>query len=159
MNEKLDFNKHQSISHPPQDIYHLMNQSSVSKSKFNVLGDLVNHDWEAVRYFLKCQVRCGGDVSRIYKCNFCGHEFPNAQAFGGHMSSHSKTKKSLPKKTNRARKGSFNFCSRNESRLRMARGMMKDSLKESLESEESINGEIVEENGEEWFQYLNSDAE
>ncbi|KAI0502346.1 hypothetical protein KFK09_017294 [Dendrobium nobile] len=75
------------------------------------------------------------------------------------MSSHSKTKKSLPKKMNRARKGSFNFCSGNERRLRTARGMMKDSLKESLESEESMNCEIVEEAGEEWFQYLNSDAE
>ncbi|PKU77654.1 protein N-terminal asparagine amidohydrolase [Dendrobium catenatum] len=70
-----------------------------------------------------------------------------------------KTKKSLPKKANRARKGSFNFCSGNERRLRTASGMMKDSWKESLESEESMNCEIVEEAGEEWFQYLNSDPE
>ena len=58
----------------------------------NAMGDLLNHDQEAVKSFLAGTVRPGPDVTQIYKCNECSLEFPNAQAYGGHMSSHSKIK-------------------------------------------------------------------
>lgn len=131
-NEKLAFNTHVNIPYPKQDIHHIMNQSSLRNSKVSILGDLANHDWEAMTYFLRCQVRCGGDVSRVYKCNFCSHEFPNAQAFGGHMSSHSKTKKISPKKMKKAGKGSSNFACGNGKSLKMTRGMVNDSLKKII---------------------------
>ncbi|KAG0499142.1 hypothetical protein HPP92_003833 [Vanilla planifolia] len=78
----------------------------VKKDSKSIFGDLVNHDWEAVRYFLSSQVRPGGDVSRVYRCDLCSHEFPNAQAYGGHMSSHSKNKRSNGGTNNRRNKRS-----------------------------------------------------
>ncbi|KAG0503385.1 hypothetical protein HPP92_003457 [Vanilla planifolia] len=54
----------------------------VKKDSKSIFGDLVNHDWEAVRYFL------------------------SSQAYGGHMSSHSKNKRSNGGTNNRRNKRS-----------------------------------------------------
>lgn len=47
---------------------------------------------KAIQSYLDGVVRPGPDV-QIYKCHKCYVEFPNAQAYGGHMSSHSKKRK------------------------------------------------------------------
>lgn len=59
----------------------------------NPTGDPLDPNWEAIESYLAGHVRRGLDVSRVYKCNICNSEFPCAQAFGGHMSSHSKNKR------------------------------------------------------------------
>lgn len=59
----------------------------------NPTGDPLDPNWEAIESYLAGHVRPGPDVARVYKCNICNLEFPSAQAFGGHMSSHSKTKR------------------------------------------------------------------
>ncbi|KAJ0974865.1 hypothetical protein J5N97_016830 [Dioscorea zingiberensis] len=51
-------------------------------------------NWEGIQSYLAGIVRPGPDVPYIYKCDKCHIEFPNAQAYGGHMSSHSKAMKS-----------------------------------------------------------------
>lgn len=56
-------------------------------------SDPLDPNWEAIGSYLVGQVRPGPDVTRVYKCERCGLEFPNAQAFGGHMSSHSKARR------------------------------------------------------------------
>ncbi|ONK70168.1 uncharacterized protein A4U43_C05F30970 [Asparagus officinalis] len=67
--------------------------SSLNSNFRNAMHGILNHDKEAVLSFLSGQVRPGPDVNYIYRCNECSLEFPNAQAFGGHMSSHSKYKR------------------------------------------------------------------
>ncbi|KAK8937085.1 hypothetical protein KSP39_PZI011804 [Platanthera zijinensis] len=148
---------HAFTRHQPEADHPLF--SSVLNRKNNpaagILGDLVRHDWEAVRYFLSSQVRPGGDVSRIYKCSVCRHEFPNAQAYGGHMSSHSKSNKKSPpmKKTKRPKKG-----------IKRLKTMDMDSVKGRIVIEEALNVEIeqgnaaVDEDDEDWFKFLNYDA-
>lgn len=68
---------------------------SVSVSSGNnfvaTMDDILCHDPEGVACFLAGIVRPGPDCS-IYKCSTCSVEFPNAQAFGGHMKSHAKRK-------------------------------------------------------------------
>lgn len=59
----------------------------------NPSGNPMGPNWEAINSFLLGRVRPGPDITRIYKCGICNIEFPNAQSFGGHMSSHSKHKK------------------------------------------------------------------
>jgi hypothetical protein len=49
-------------------------------------------NWEAINAFLRGQVRPGADVKRLYKCCVCGAEYANAQALGGHMGMHRKSK-------------------------------------------------------------------
>lgn len=65
-----------------------------SSSNFeNTIQKIWDHDREGVMSFLAGRVRPGPDVSEIYKCKICSMEFPNANAYGGHKSSHSKTKR------------------------------------------------------------------
>ena len=59
----------------------------------NPTGNPMDPNWEAISSYLLGRVRPGPDIARIYKCSVCGVEFPNAQAFGGHMSAHRRTKK------------------------------------------------------------------
>lgn len=49
-------------------------------------------NWEAINAYLRGQVRPGADVERVFRCSVCGTEYANAQALGGHMGMHRKSK-------------------------------------------------------------------
>lgn len=53
----------------------------------------VDPNWEAINAYLSGKVRPSPKIAHIYKCSTCGVEFPNAQAYGGHLSSHRKDQK------------------------------------------------------------------
>ncbi|PKA67084.1 Zinc finger protein ZAT7 [Apostasia shenzhenica] len=131
---------------------------AISANNLSTIGDLVNHDWEAVRYFLRRQVRPGGDVCRVYKCDICGHEFPNAQAYGGHMSSHSKRKKNSGRDDNSSAAALSRKTTRTasvlpaagEKRMRMAVGREEEPM-----GKKRVDGD---DDDDEWIEFLNPDA-
>ncbi|KAG1334047.1 hypothetical protein COCNU_03G001660 [Cocos nucifera] len=59
----------------------------------NPAWDYVDTNWEGINAYLLGKVRPSPDITHIYKCSICGIESPNAQAYGGHLSSHRKNKK------------------------------------------------------------------
>lgn len=75
-----------SSDHLPNYTYAFQNQQNISQAIPNVFMDELNF-----------QLRGGDPSSRVYRCSRCGVDFPNAQAYGGHMSSHSKVKKKVAK--------------------------------------------------------------
>lgn len=136
--------------------------SNLHSNFVNAMNDLLSHDQEAVSYFLAGQVRPGQDVTQIYKCSECSMEFPNAQAFGGHMSSHSKGKKrknstsTVEGNSKRSKysniKASSSHSSKTKSRKKASttRGEMtemKSARKEIMENEgvQKEHGQVVQE--------------
>ncbi|ONK70174.1 uncharacterized protein A4U43_C05F31030 [Asparagus officinalis] len=82
---------------PPN--YHITVRSE--NNFMNTVGDIMSHDPESLACFLAGVVRPSPDVPHIYKCSLCFAEFPNPQAFGGHMKAHAKRKIEEEKKQER----------------------------------------------------------
>lgn len=79
---------------PPNDHVTVRSENNF----MNTVGDIMSHDPEGVACFLAGVVRPSPDVPHIYKCSLCFVEFPNPQAFGGHMKGHAKRKAEEKKK-------------------------------------------------------------
>ncbi|KAJ8500240.1 hypothetical protein OPV22_010792 [Ensete ventricosum] len=128
-------------------------------SYLNPTGDPLDPNWEAIESYLAGHVRPGPDVARVYKCNICSLEFPSAQAYGGHMSSHSKTKRR--KKALTARKAQLFKKVRFDAKLAPASKKVKAmatgvSSKENPSVDLAKNGVHVNEMGpSEKFTYIN----